>query len=177
MEQEEYQQVFEYYKGLIAFRKAHSVLRLDSADAVKNHVTKIDGTDLNVLAMHLTGGVEGETAEEMIVIFNPNEEETEVTLPDGNWNVYINGEKAGTNVLESAAGTAKVTPISAMVLIKEGTVSGEDVSAEESEQTAGVSEKPAEESGVNTILVGVLCTAAVVAVVVLIVLLKKKKQK
>ena len=177
LEQEEYQQVFEYYKGLIAFRKAHSVLRLDSADAVKNHVTKIDGTDLNVLAMHLTGGVEGETAEEMIVIFNPNEEETEVTLPDGNWNVYINGEKAGTNVLESAAGTAKVTPISAMVLIKEGTVSGEDVSAEESEQTAGVSEKPAEESGVNTILVGVLCTAAVVAVVVLIVLLKKKKQK
>lgn len=30
MEQEEYQKVLEYHKGLIAFRKAHSILRPDS---------------------------------------------------------------------------------------------------------------------------------------------------
>lgn len=186
LEQEEYQQVVEYYKGLIAFRKAHSVLRLDSMDAVKEHVTKIDGTDLNVLAMYLTGGMEGETAGEMYVIFNPNDEETTVTLPEGSWNVYINAEKAGTTVLDTVSGSASVEPISAMVLIKEGSTSAEtaltdgDTSPEESAPAADISENQesaAAESGLNGVLIGVLCAAAAAVAVVLVVLCRKKKQK
>lgn len=184
LEQEEYQQVVEYYKGLIAFRKAHSVLRLDSLEAVKEHVTKIDGTDLNVIAMHLTGGVEGETAEEMFVIFNPNEEETEVPLPEGSWGVYIDGERAGTTVLESVSGSAKVSPISAMALIKESgssaevTPAAEDkASAEESTPAADVSETSVN-SGVSGILIAVICVAVVAAAAVAgVAVFRKKKSR
>lgn len=186
LEQEEYRQVVEYYKGLIAFRKAHSVLRLDTAEAVKEHVTKIDGTDLNVVAMRLTGGVEGETAEEMFVIFNPNDEETTVALPEGNWNVYINADKAGTEALASVSGSAVVEPISAMVLIREGgaaaAVDGAETESTETESTetpalSENTESAAEKGGINGVVIGVVCVLAAAAVAVLAVVFRKKKKK
>lgn len=185
LEQEEYRQVLDYYKGLIAFRKEHSVLRLDDAQAVQDHVTRVEDVPQNVLAFDLTGGVEGETAEEMFVIFNANPEAMEVKLPAGGWSVYVNGEKAGTQALEGVSGKVSVAPISAMVLIWD-----ESVAVAEPENTSGESvETPAQDGAVsatasqpmekktNVAAIGVGC-AAVLAVVggVLIVLGKRKKK-
>ena len=119
LEDATYAKVVEYYKGLIAFRKAHPVLRLTSAEAVNEHVSAVDIETKNVTAFSLTGGVEGETADAMYIVFNPNEESTNVTLPEGKWNVYINGKNAGTEVLETVSGTVTVDAISAMVLVQE----------------------------------------------------------
>ena len=121
LEDAQYQQVYEYYKGLIAFRKAHGALRLSSAEDVAAHVTPVEGLSANVIAYDITGGVNEETAEEIFLVFNANTEETTVTLPEGEWNVYIDGEKAGTEVLSTITdGTVSVAPISAMVLVREG---------------------------------------------------------
>lgn len=119
LEKEEYWNVYQYYKGLIAFRKAHGALRLSSAQDVEQNVSVVEGLPENVTAFRINGGVNGETAEELFVIFNPNKETVEVALPEGVWNVCINGEKAGTEALETITnGVASVTSISAMVLIK-----------------------------------------------------------
>lgn len=120
LEDETYAQVFEYYKGLIAFRKAHGALRMSNAEDVAAAVSAVEGLDPNVLAFDIKGGQENETADELFMIFNANESETTVTLPEGSWNVYINGEKAGTEVLETVSGgSLTVAPISAMALVKE----------------------------------------------------------
>lgn len=119
LEDAAYADVVEYYKGLIAFRKAHPVLRLTTAEAVSEHVTVVDGMDENVTAFSLTGGVDGETADAMYIVFNPNDESKEIMLPEGEWNVYINGESAGTEVLDTVSGTATVDAISALVLVQE----------------------------------------------------------
>ncbi|MCM1058099.1 MAG: type I pullulanase [Firmicutes bacterium] len=179
LEKEEYRQVLDYYKGLIAFRKAHSVLRLDDAQAVKEHVSRVEDVPQNVLAFDLTGGVEGEIAEEMFVVFNPNTESVEVNLPAGGWSVYINGEKAGTEALEGVSGKVSVASISAMVLIKDDSVpvtEQTDASGETSaEETAA---EPAQKEGVSVVLIGVICAAVLaVAGIVLIVLGKGKKNK
>lgn len=119
LEKEEYWNVYQYYKGLIAFRKAHGALRLSNAQDVEQNVSVVGGLPENVTAFHINGGVNGETSEGLFVIFNPNKETVEVTLPEGVWNVCINGEKAGTDVLEIITNSAaSVAPISAMVLIK-----------------------------------------------------------
>lgn len=134
LEDPAYAQVYEYYKGLIAFRKAHGALRLTTAQEVASTVTEVDGQEPNVLAFDIKGGVNGETAEEIFVIFNANETATTVALPEGNWNVYVNGEKAGTTALASITdGSAQVAPISAMVLVKEENV----VVPDDSDQAAG----------------------------------------
>ena len=119
LEDEEYRNVYEYYKGLIEFRKAHPALRLTNAEDVKANVTSISGLDNHVVAFDIKGGVNGETADELYIIFNPNNEAQEIELPEGTWNVCINGETAGTKSLATINdGKATVDPISAMVLVK-----------------------------------------------------------
>lgn len=120
LENEEYQQVYNYYKGLIAFRKAHGALRLSDAATVEENVKPVEGMAENVVAFDISGGVNGETAKEIYVVFNANNEEQTIDLPDGKWNVYIDGEKAGTEVISTVKGSATVAPISALVLVREG---------------------------------------------------------
>lgn len=118
LEDETYQNVYNYYKGLIAFRKAHAALRLTNADDVNANITSVDGLDDNVLAFRINGGVNGETSDGIFVIFNPNSTETSVTLPDGAWDVCVNADHAGTEALTTVSGSVSVEPISAMVLVK-----------------------------------------------------------
>ena len=119
LENEEYQNTFQYYKGLIAFRKAHAILRLSDADAVRKCIRPIEGLDANVVAFDITGGMYGEVSKEIFVILNPNRIETTVELPKGVWDVYVNGENAGMQVLDTiTCGRAVVSPISAMILVR-----------------------------------------------------------
>ena len=118
LEDETYQNVYHYYKGLIAFRKAHAALRLTNAADVNANITSVDGLDENVLAFRINGGVNGETSDGIFVIFNPNRAETSVALPDGAWDVCVNADHAGTDALTTVAGSVSVEPISAMVLVK-----------------------------------------------------------
>lgn len=118
LEDSVYTDVVDYYKGLIAFRKAHPVLRLTTAEDVAKHVSVVDMEDANVTAFSVTGGLEGETADAMYIVFNPNNEVKEITLPEGEWHVCINGETAGVESLEKVSDTATVDAISALVLVQ-----------------------------------------------------------
>jgi pullulanase len=152
LEDEQYQNVYNYYKGLIAFRKAHGALRLSDAADVEENVKPVEGMADNVVAFDINGGVNGETAKEIYVIFNANTEEQSVELPDGDWNVYIDGEKAGTEVLSTIKdGTAVVAPISAMVLVRES-------------------------AGLPAWAIGIIVLVALAAIVVVICVLDKKKK-
>lgn len=162
LEEEEYQNVYQYYKGLIAFRKDHPVLRLTDAKDVAAHVTPVEGLDANVTAFDITGGVNGETADNMYVVFNPNQEETKVTLPDGTWSVYINGEKAGTESLGEVSGEATVDPISALVLIKSG---------DETVKASSTGKK-----GFGKVLAGIGAAVAGGAVAGIVIAKKRKKK-
>ena len=113
-----YQETLAYYKGLIAFRKAHPVLRLTSSYDVLSHLLPIECRHPQLLAFHINGDVAGEPAKEMLMIFNAAETEQELNLPAGAWNVCINGTWAGTSTLETVENNLTVPPISAMVLTR-----------------------------------------------------------
>ncbi len=112
-----YQDVVDYYAGLIAFRKAHPALRMTDAAEVEAHITSLPGLDFNVVGCHISGGANGEE-NEIIAIFNPRSSETVVTLPEGQWHICVNAEDAGTASLGTAEGQVTVESISAMVLVK-----------------------------------------------------------
>jgi len=114
----EYRKTFEYYKGLIRFRKAHGVLRMQSAEDVYSHVTVMDIDDENLAAYHLWGNVNGETAEAVFVVFNASNEEKTVELPVGKWGICIDDEKAGDEIFGYAEGEYVLSPFSAAVMIK-----------------------------------------------------------
>ncbi len=116
----ENKEVYEYYKGMIAFRKAHSALRMTTTEEIQNNLTFLDGLESNVVAYTIDNSPNGESATSLCVIYNSNKAQTTVTIPEGEWNVYIKGNKAGTEILETVSGgQITVEPISAMVLVKE----------------------------------------------------------
>ena len=154
-----YQDVYNYYAGLIAFRQAHPALRMTSAGEIQKRITQVQDLDGNVLAFHIAAGANGEE-NDMFVIFNPRRETTTVTLPEGQWTIYINGEEAGTTALGNASGSVTVDAISAMVLVK-----------------SAAEPAPAEPSNIGwiiAIVAAVICAAA--AVVTAVVVSKKRKK-
>ncbi len=153
----------DFYRGLIAFRKAHPILRMTDPEEIKNRIVPItEGLDPNVVAFRLNGeGLAGETAKDMLVIFNAGSKETTVTLPDGVWGVYAAGQTADVAPVGSVSQETKVAPISAMILIWE---------SEAPDDTPA--EKP-----VITVARYTLAGAAVVGAFTALTLLLKKKKK
>lgn len=152
--------VYEYYKGLIAFRKAHGALRMTTAEEIQNNLTFIDGLGSNVVAYTIENSPNKEIAEEIFVVYNGNKDGVTISLPEGEWEIYINGEKAGCEVLGTVSGTVEVEGISAMVLTK----GASEYSAADSNasQTDG-KESGTSASAVGSILLGLggICLAAV----------------
>lgn len=163
-------EVYEYYKGLIAFRKAHGALRMTTAEEIQNNLTFVD-TEANVVAYTIKNSPNGETAEELFVILNANDKPVEIALPEGTWEIFINGEKAGCEVLGTAQGTVKAEGISAMVLTK-GSAKEQNQQAAEEDQTVSASG-----SSLLTTKNVVLIVAAVLVIAAAAVFLVRKMCK
>lgn len=113
------QEVFNYYKGLIEFRKAHASLRMTTTAEIEENLTFIEDVPENVVAYTIENKPNGECADAICVIYNANREAATVTIPEGEWQVCIKGNQAGTEVLETVkGGEISVEPISALVLVK-----------------------------------------------------------
>ena len=106
----------EYYKGLIAFRKAHPALRMTSEAAVQKASTVLKTGNNNVIAV-LNNGGKAEDAD-ILSIFNADSVAHTVNLPSGQWNVYVNKDSAGTDILATVEGKVEVEATSALILVK-----------------------------------------------------------
>lgn len=113
-----YQKVFNYYKGMIAFRKAHASLRI--MDTASSYYKFTEDTAKGVIAYELTG-VKEEVSDSIFVVYNPLSEATTVTLPEGDWTICVQGDKAGTDSLGTANGKITVDGISCTILVKGAT--------------------------------------------------------
>ena len=63
-----YQDVVDYYAGLIEFRKAHPALRMTSAEEVNAHIKSLTKLEFNVVACQISAGANGEN-NDIIAIF------------------------------------------------------------------------------------------------------------
>ncbi len=170
--------VYEYYKGLIAFRKAHGAFRMTTAEEIKENITFMEGLDPNVVAYTIANKPNGETADEICVIYNANKDAVNVSLPEGEWEIYVNGEKAGCEVLGTASGTAQVEGVSAMVLIKgAGTGTQKAEEGESAAQTSGQNVESQNNASSNSVMLIAGVVAAVVAVCIIVILVVVKKKK
>jgi pullulanase len=163
----EYANVYEYYKGLIAFRKAHPALRLTTAAQVDANVVPVTGLPANVVAYNIaTTGVEGETAEGIFAAFNATKSATTINLPEGTWNICVNGDDAGVTSLGTATGSVTVNAQSSVILVKG-----------EVEPGPGPGPDPdPDPKPINLGLILPLAAVGVVAIAVVVVIVLKKKK-
>ena len=117
LDTEEYQRTFDYYKGLINFRKAHPGLRYTTRDAVWKNVHPVKCENAHMVAFLID-----EKDQEIFVVFNADTKAVSIPLPEGRWNVNICGGQAGTQTIATAEGSVSVPPICAMVFTQKKAV-------------------------------------------------------
>jgi pullulanase len=163
LNEEAYQQVRDYYAGLIAFRKAHPALRMTTAADVEANITKLRDLETGVIAFQFALETNGEDNDGMFVVFNGRSKAATVDLPEGRWTIYVQGDQAGTQALGTASGSITVDSISTTILVLEKAAS-----------------EPVGEGQNNlwmilAIVVGSLLATGVVAALIVILIVKRKK--
>ena len=113
LKKEEYRQTLEYYKGLIAFRKAHPALRLKTREAVSRQVHPIPCGN-----PHVTAFVIDEGEQRLFLAFNADWEAVSLTLPAGKWYSCIRDDLASAEPCGDVGGSITVSPISTLALVQ-----------------------------------------------------------
>lgn len=115
----EYPDMIAYYKGLMALRKAHPVFRMQSEAEMTQNLCFLSDTPENVVVYLLKGKGADDTPENILVIFNGNDEEILYNLPEGKWKILVDDKTAGADGKKNISEKADVEPLSALVLEKE----------------------------------------------------------
>lgn len=110
LSKQEYQRNVAYYQGLLAFRKAHPALRLQTRQEVLAAVKPVAVDDPQTAAYLIDGNI--------FVVFNASAREVAVSLPEGTWNLNICDYTAGTETLSQVTGYIQAAPIAATVLTR-----------------------------------------------------------
>ncbi len=115
----EYPDMIAYYKGLMELRKAHPIFRMQSEAEMTQNLCFLSDTPENVVAYLLKGKGADDTPENILVIFNGNDEEILYNLPEGKWKILVDDKTAGADGKKIISEKTDVEPLSALVLEKE----------------------------------------------------------
>jgi len=109
---------------------------MTKAEMIRNHLKFINSPVTNTIAFNITDNANGDSYADIVVIFNANSSEVKFKLPHfGIWNVVVDGDKAGTEVLKKFSGNEVVVPeLSTMVLYSNEKTVGE-ITVVEKEKT------------------------------------------
>lgn len=99
-----HREVFEYYRGLIALRRAHPLFRKTTADAVRRGVFFLDDDlELRVppraIGFVVNRGEAQDEWENVLVLMNASATSARFEIPASHWIPVANGEKAGVTPL------------------------------------------------------------------------------
>lgn len=112
LDEPEVQTTVQYYRGLLALRKSHCLFRLHNAEVVRQSISLLPDTADPITAFRL------ENEDEIIIAaYNAEESAAMFTLPEGTWNVYVAGNRAGLQIITQISGNVEIPGISAYVVI------------------------------------------------------------
>ncbi len=151
------QNVYQYYKGLIALRKAHASFRMTEAQDVIDNIDFIYEDIDGVIAFQINNGASNDELENIMVIHNANDKAVRIKLPSaGGYRVLVNGEEAGLEILETFKGnqSVRLSANSTYVMYK-------DLSVEDYNPTG--------------LIIGSISGGVVVLGAAIVLILKKKK--
>lgn len=121
-----FEDVNNYYMGLIKLRKEHPAFRMFTANEIKTHitffpkqfkqVTKYLRAPLAMVAYEIKGNANGDSWKNIIVIYNGETSFANFKLPSGDWNLVVDEDHAGTETIKKVSGTIEIAPTSAYVL-------------------------------------------------------------
>jgi len=114
---EKYADLVEYYRQMIAIRRAHKGFRLGTAELVKEHVEFMD-TENESLIIYRVKDLEGiDTAKSLTVLLNGSAKQAKAEVPEGTYTVLAHDAQVDISGLGQIQGTQVVVePYSATIL-------------------------------------------------------------
>lgn len=114
-----YHDLFQYYKELIAIRRAHPAFYLGTAEKVREHLEFLPAEGDNLVAFQLKDIQGIDPAQRIIVVLNSNKTNRKIQIPDDTYQIVVKDGKANRNGLGTHAGpNLEVEAQSAVILIK-----------------------------------------------------------
>ncbi|MCW3059393.1 MAG: pulA [Capsulimonas sp.] len=114
--------VSNYYKKLIAIRRAHPAFRCASAEDVQRTLAFLpeSAVPAQTIAFTLDGAPRGDSWRKTLVIFHGAFTLATMTLPSGAWKLAVDGAQATTLGAQVTSQELTLAPLSAYVLYQEG---------------------------------------------------------
>lgn len=113
-----YLDVFQYYQGLIALRKAHPAFRMATVEQINQHLT-FNSSDKNVVSYTIQDSANGDTWKTIYVVFNGNRKAITHTLPAGEWTAVCEAGRIDQKGLGIRSNTLTVAASSATILYQQ----------------------------------------------------------
>lgn len=111
-----YPQVFDYYAGLIALRKAHPAFRMGKAEEVRKHLEFVDAPK-GVVAFRLKDNAGGDAWRNIYVVLNSQKTPQNVKVAEGSYTTVVANGKVNADGLGLISGsTLTVAPQSALIV-------------------------------------------------------------
>ena len=115
----DYNDLFNYYCGLIAMRQAHPAFSLGTAEAVREHLSFLECDNNAALGFQLHD-LEGiDAAKRIVVLMNGSRESVEFEIPAGVYKWITDGEGVVANGIgryDASSGSITVAPVTGIVL-------------------------------------------------------------
>ena len=113
-------EVFDFIRGLIALRKAHPAFRIPTVEGLQQWLRFMDTGDSGVIAYTLGEYANNDEWKEILVAYNGNRHETEIGIPEGEWNVVCrNGQIDPKGKDRLPGGSVKIAASSALILYRQ----------------------------------------------------------
>jgi len=110
--------VFEYYKGIIALRKAHPAFRMPAAEMIAEKLNFLNPELPGVVAYQISGNANGDSWKNILVVYNANKKEQTIAIPQGMWKVAVKDSWIVPEGMEDVSAQINIPPISMMVLFQ-----------------------------------------------------------
>lgn len=111
-----YPQVFDYYAGLIALRKAHPAFRMGKAEEVRKNLEFVDAPK-GVVAFRLKDNAGGDAWRNIYVVLNSQKTPQNVKVAEGSYTTVVANGKVNADGLGLISGTTlTVAPQSALIV-------------------------------------------------------------
>lgn len=109
--------VFEYYKNLIALRKAHPAFFMPTGDQVRENISFENG-ESGLVGFKISNSANGDSWKEIQVYYNAKTQATNIDL-NGMWQIAVQGDQINEKGLGAASGNLKIPAMSMFVAFKQ----------------------------------------------------------
>lgn len=111
--------VFDYYKKLIQLRKNHPAFRMPTTEMIQKHLSFLKMPTTQLVGYTINDHANSDPWKNILVLFNGNNTDQEVTIPKGIWTLVLKGNEISEKGLGSVMGEKVTIPKqSAMIMMQ-----------------------------------------------------------